>query len=270
MARIPAKVCARISQQIKRFQGLVADAAKRDINESDTARMVAEMIGEILGYDKLQEITGEHAIRGAYVDLAVKVRNDLRFFVEVKAVNTALKESHVTQVVNYSANQGVDWAILTNGVCWQAYRITFGKPVDRILVMEIDLATANPKSDEVMDFFGNLSREVFTSSSMTEMFRAKQAMSKFSIAAILLSDPVVAIVRRELRRMADGLNPGVEEIRTLLSDQVVKRELIEGEEATAAAKAVKRALKRSLREKAGTASAPTSVCSEPEAETART
>ena len=51
MARIPAKVCTRISQQTKKFQQTVADAAKRDINESDTARMVAEMIGEIMGYD---------------------------------------------------------------------------------------------------------------------------------------------------------------------------------------------------------------------------
>lgn len=249
MAKIPAKVCARIAQQVKRFQQTVTDAARRDINEADTARMVAEMIGEIMGYDKLQEITGEHAIRGTYVDLAVKVKNDIRFFIEVKAVNAELRENHVTQVVNYSANQGVDWALLTNGVRWQAYKITFGKPVDRILVMDIDLTSANPKSDEVLDFFGNLSREVFTPSSMTEMFRAKQAMSKFSIAALILSDPVVSIVRRELRRMADGLNPDPDEIRKLICEQVVKRELIEGDEALAAAKAVKKALKKSLREK---------------------
>lgn len=266
MAKIPAKVCARISQQVKRFQQTTSDASRRDINEADTSRMVAEMIGEIMGYDKLQEITGEHAIRGTYVDLAVKLRDVIRFFIEVKAVNTELKETHVTQVVNYSANQGVDWAVLTNGVCWQAYKITFGKPVDRILVMEVNLATASPKSDEVLDFFGNLSREVFTPSSMTEMFRAKQAMSKFSIAAILLSDPVVAIVRRELRRMAEGLNPGIDEIRKLISDQVVKRELIEGDEAIAAAKAVRKALKKSLREKPEAAPAATDTCATVEQE----
>lgn len=253
MAKIPNKIWARISQQIKRYQQKILDAQKRDINESDTARLVAEMLGDIMGYDKLQEITGEYAIRGAYADLAVRVRNDIRFFVEVKAINIELKESHVTQLVNYGANQGVDWAILTNGVKWQAYKITFAKPVDRILVMEVDLAISNAKSDEVIDFFGNMSKEVFTPSSMTEVFRAKQAMSKYSIAAILLSEPVVAIVRRELRRMADGLNPDLESIRTLMTDQVIKRELLEGDEALAAAKSVRKALKRSLRERSTTA-----------------
>lgn len=253
MARIPNRISVRISQQIKRYQQKILDAQKRDINESDTARLVAEMLGDIMGYDKLQEITGEYAIRGAYADLAVRVRNDIRFFVEVKAINIELKESHVTQLVNYGANQGVDWAILTNGVRWQAYKITFAKPVDRILVMEVDLATTNAKSDEVIDFFGNMSKEVFTPSSMTEVFRAKQAMSKYSIAAILLSEPVVAIVRRELRRMADGLNPDLESIRTLMTDQVIKRELLDGDEALAAAKSVRKALKRSLRERSATA-----------------
>jgi hypothetical protein len=84
---------------------------------------------------------------------------------------------------------------------------------------------------------------------MTQVFRAKQAMSKFSITAILLSDPVIAMVRRELKRMADGLNPDADDIRHIISDQIVKRELLEGDEAAAAAKMVKKALKKSLREK---------------------
>lgn len=249
MARIPARVCARISQQIKKFQQTVADASKRDINESDTARMVAEMIGDVMGYDKLQEITGEYAIRGAYADLAVKVKNDIRFFVEVKAINTELKDSHVTQVVNYGANQGVDWAVLTNGAKWQAYKIMFAKPVDRTLVTEVDLTTASCKSDEVIDFFGNFSREVFTSSSMTQMFRAKQAMSRYSIAALLMSDPVIGMVRREMKRLVDGLNPDPDEISNIIEQQVIKRELLEGDEAANAAKLVKRGLKRKIRER---------------------
>jgi hypothetical protein len=249
MARIPARICARISQQIKKFQQAIADASKRDINESDTARMVAEMIGDVMGYDKLQEITGEYAIRGAYADLAVKVKSDIRFFVEVKAINTELKDSHVTQVVNYGANQGVDWAVLTNGAKWQAYKIMFAKPVDRTLVTEVDLTTASYKSDEVIEFFGNFSREVFTSSSMTQMFRAKQAMSRYSIAALLMSDPVVGMVRREMKRLVDGLNPDLEEISDIIEQQVIKRELLEGDEAVNAAKLVKRGLKRKIRER---------------------
>jgi hypothetical protein len=243
--KIPARVEIRIAQQIKKLQSTISDARKRDVNESDTALIVADVLSDVLGYKKLEEITTEHAIRGAFADLAVHVGNDVRFLVEVKAINTELKESHVTQVVNYAANLPSDWVVLTNAARWQAYKVSFGKPIDRTLVLDVDLGAANSKSDEVIEFFGSLSREVFTSNSMSQIFHTKQAMSRYSVAAVLLSDAVVGMVRRELRKMADGLNPDIDEIRTIIQEQVIKRELTDGDEAKAAAKAVRRATKSS-------------------------
>jgi hypothetical protein len=75
---------------------------------------------------------------------------------------------------------------------------------------------------------------------MSQMFKAKQAMNRYSIAQLLLSDPVVTMVRRELRKLADGLNPNVDDVRSLIRDQVIKRELMEAEEAKVAAKAVRK------------------------------
>ncbi len=75
---------------------------------------------------------------------------------------------------------------------------------------------------------------------MSQMFKAKQAMSRYSIAQVILSDPVIAMVRRELRKLADGLNPDVDDIRTVVEEQVIKRELIEADEAKTAAKAVRK------------------------------
>jgi hypothetical protein len=72
------------------------------------------------------------------------------------------------------------------------------------------------------------------------MFKAKQAMSRYSIAQLILSDPVVAMVRRELRKLADGLNPDLNDVRSVIEEQVIKRELIEADEAKIAAKAVKK------------------------------
>ncbi|MGH6873174.1 MAG: hypothetical protein ACREHE_16890 [Rhizomicrobium sp.] len=83
-------------------------------------------------------------------------------------------------------------------------------------------------------------RKVFTPDSMSQMFKAKQAMSRYSIAQVILSDPVIAMVRRELRKLADGLNPDVDDIRTVVEEQVIKRELIEADEAKTAAKAVRK------------------------------
>ncbi|MDE2182639.1 MAG: type I restriction enzyme HsdR N-terminal domain-containing protein [Alphaproteobacteria bacterium] len=242
--RIPQKVEARVSSQLKRYQTIILDAKKRDINESDTGMIVADMVCDLLGYKKFEEITAEHAVRGGYVDLAVKVGSSVRFLIEVKAINIELKENHVTQAVNYAANLPVEWIVLTNAAHWQAYKVSFGKPIDRTLLLDIDLTTANPKATEVIEFFGGLSREMFTPDSMSQMFRAKQAMSKYSVAALLLCEPVVAMVRRELRKLADGLNPDLDEVRKIIADEVIKRELMETDDAKAAAKAVRKLERR--------------------------
>lgn len=248
--KIPAKVSSRITQQLKKYQAVISDARKRDVNESDTALIVADVLADVLGYKKIEEITSEHAIRGTYADLAVRVGNSVRFLIEVKAINIDLKESHVTQAVNYAANVPTDWVILTNGASWRAYKVSFAKPIDRVLVLELDVCAVSPKDCGAIEFFGSLSREVFTPDSMSQMFKAKQAMSKFSVAAIMLSEPVVGMVRRELRKLADGLNPTLEEVCEVIEDQVIKRELIESDEAKLAAKAVKRLARRTAAKKA--------------------
>jgi hypothetical protein len=259
--KIPAKVQARIAQQLKKYQATVIDARKRDINEADTAHLAMDILCDVFGYKKIEEITSERAIKGTFADLAVKVGNAFRFIVEVKAINIELKEVHVTQVVNYAANLPADWVVLTNGVRWQAYKVNFNKPIAGTLVLDVDLCTSNLKDQDIFDLFGGLSREVFTPDSMSQMFKAKQAMNKYSIAQLLLSDPVVAMVRRELRKLADGLNPDIDDVRGLIKDQVIKRELIEADEAKVAAKAVRR-LGRASRavksiDRAGESSEPT-------------
>ena len=141
--KIPAKVRARISQQLKKYQAAIADAQKRDSNEADTALIVADMLCDVFGYKKVEEITAEHAIKGTFADLAVRVGNDFRFLVEIKATSVDLKESHVTQVVNYAANLPADWVVLTNGARWQAYKVNFNKPISGALLLDIDVCTAD-------------------------------------------------------------------------------------------------------------------------------
>src|SRR4051794_15821756 len=123
MPAVPTKVAARIAGGLKRFQPIVASAKARDVNESDTVVIVADILQEVFGYDKYSEITSEHLIRGTYCDLAVKVDGALAFLVEVKAIGLELKESFVKQAVDYAANQGIEWVVLTNAITWRAFRI---------------------------------------------------------------------------------------------------------------------------------------------------
>ena len=80
----------------------------------------------IFGYNRYNEITSEFAIGGTYCDLAiVDARKKIKLLIEVKAVSVALKESHVKQAIDYGANAGVNWVILTNAERWMVFCIKF-------------------------------------------------------------------------------------------------------------------------------------------------
>ena len=115
---------------MKRFQPIVSAAKARDVGESDTVTIVTDMLAEIFGYDKYSEITSEHAIKGTYCDLAIKVEGGIQSIIEVKAIGIGLKDQHVKQAVDYAANQGVEWVVLTNGATWRVYKV-FLRPADR-------------------------------------------------------------------------------------------------------------------------------------------
>ena len=139
MARLPKKASERIAAGLKRFQPILATAKSRDVNESDTVVIVTDLLQEIFGYDKYAEITSEHMIRGTFCDLAVKLDGTLAFLIEVKAIGLDLKEQFVKQAVDYAANQGVEWVVLTNGTVWKIYKISFTKPIAQELVVDFDL-----------------------------------------------------------------------------------------------------------------------------------
>ena len=125
MATIPKKISERIALGIKKYQALLMSAKSRDVGEADTVTIIKDMLSDIFGYDKYSEVTSEFAIRGTFCDLAIKFDNKLTTLIEAKAIGIELKEQHVKQAVDYAANQGVDWVILTNGNLWRVYKCVF-------------------------------------------------------------------------------------------------------------------------------------------------
>jgi hypothetical protein len=247
---LPKKVVERLTLNLKRYQTILADAKNRDISESDTVVILADMLAELLGYKKYVEITTEFAIRGTYVDLAVKVGDDVRFLVEVKAINIDLKESHVKQAIDYGANHGIEWVVLTNGEVWQFYKIHFDKPIDKSLIFEVNLLQTTAKNSQLIECFGTLSREGFTQSSMTAFYQQQQATSKYSIGALLTTDAVLLTIKKELKKLSPTSKIEDEFLKNLLLTDVIKRELTEGEQATAAIELIKKSARAQARLKA--------------------
>lgn len=245
---VSSKVEARIVGQVKRYKQVLEQAKQRDISESDTAHIIRDMLSEVLGYEKFDHITTEHNIRGSFVDLAVQTEGTTRFLIEVKAIGIPLKDQHVKQAVDYAANCGVEWVILSNGAIWRIYNVQFSQPIDKTLVCEVDLLSAKPKSAEVIECFGNLSRETFSKETMSEFLQQKEIASKFAIAAVLLTDSIIESLRKEIRRLS-GIRLDPEYLHATLSNDVIKRELIDSDEGKAAQLLVRRYTKAQTRER---------------------
>jgi predicted type IV restriction endonuclease len=243
------KAVERIEDGLKRYRSILANARKRDVSESDTVVIIGDMLADVLGYEKYEEVSTEFAVKGSYVDLAVKVGKEIYFLVEAKAIGVELKDIHVRQAVDYGANQGVEWAVVTNGVVWRVYKIEFKKPINHALIAEVDLLATDGKDATAVEFFTNLCKEGFAKSQMEEFYEQHQATNRHTLAAVLLSEPMLNQLRLGLRRIFPNVEADTQSLAASLRNEVLKRELIDGEDAEAAGALVKKMSRAAARRK---------------------
>lgn len=247
MATIPKKVKDRLVAGIKRFQPILESAKARDVNESDTVLILTDILSDVFGYDKYSQITSELAIRGTYCDLAIKVENKVVVLLEAKAIGIDLKDQHVKQAIDYAANKGVEWAVLSNGMHWRIYRVIFGRPVDMELLVEFQFMQLDPKDDAHLELLYLLTAEGWARSAIGDYQAQREALSRFCLGALILSEPILASLRRELRRISPDVKIEIEDIATVLTNEVIKREVIEGDKHEQAKRLVSRSANKALR-----------------------
>jgi hypothetical protein len=114
------------------------------------------------------------------------------------------------------------------------------------MLFEYDLLETNLRDTNLIECFSTLSREAFNAESMSALLRQKQITNRFAVADLLLSEAVLQSLRREMRRISPGLKVETDFLQALLAKEVIKRELIESEEASSARSVIKR-LQRSQR-----------------------
>lgn len=152
------------------------------------------------------------------------------------------------QAIDYAANEGIEWVVLTNGNIWRIYRVVFAKPIDYELVAEFSYLELDVKRDEHIELVFLLSKEGWAKSAMGEYESRKQALNRFFIGAVVLSEPVLSVIRRELRRVTPDVKVEIEQICAVLANEVLKREVIEGDKFVEAKKIINRAANKMLRE----------------------
>jgi hypothetical protein len=268
--KIPKKVSDRISDRVKNFQQVALSHKARDVSEADTVTLVKDILSDVCGYDKYAELTSEQQIKGTFCDLAVKIDGKIHILIEVKAAGVTLNTKHLQQALNYGANQGTEWIILTNSVEWQLYKVKFGQPIDFEEVTRFDFPTMSPKSEEHLQQIFLICKEGLVLNAMHTFHNQSQILNRFTITQILLDDDITSAIRREFRRLFPDIRVESEDIAKMLVDEIVKREVLEGDKVKEAQQKIRKITSKRAKETANAAklksdeSGKSDVASEPE------
>ena len=231
------KASARIEQSIKRFRPIVDTLSARDVNEADTVTLVRDFVEAAFGYDKYTEITSEYVISaGSRVDLSIKVDGKLRVHIECKAVNIALKPQHIEQAITYALKSESDYAFLTNAREWQVYRITNAHPLQYEMVHSFNLLEDKPET--LVDSIYPLAREGWERNTLDLIFSHQRVLSKYNLAALLQSPVMLDVLQRELKRISKEVKVSTDQIKDMLVNDVLKRDVTEGAQAMEATQLV--------------------------------
>lgn len=249
MRPIPKKISDRLALGIKKFNPILEDAHSRDINESDTVVIITDMLSELFGFEKYSEITSEFAIRGTYCDLVTRIDGDLQYLIEVKAIGLELKDNYVKQAIDYAANQGIDWVILTNGISWITFKVSFSKPIDKERVIEFDFLNLNPKNKSHLEMLFSLSREGCNKSILDEYHSRRQVLSKYFIGSIIVTDFILNTIRKELKKIEPEVKIEVEQLRELIVQDIIKRDILDSEKSKEATKKINKAFSKQKKKK---------------------
>lgn len=240
--KIPKKTQDRLVAGLKKYQPIVGKLRERDISEADTVTVIKDMLTDIFGYDKYTELTSEQQIRGTFCDLAIKVEGKIYYLAEVKSAGTNLNDNHLRQAINYGAHQGIEWIILSNAIEWKIYRIKFGQPIDYEEVFSFDVTKLSSRSSDDLSKLFMLCRESISSDSLADYHRHAQIVNRYIVAELLQSEAMLGALRRELRKLFDGVRATEEDLRLILTSDVMKRDTIDGDPPKAAKTVVKKAL----------------------------
>lgn len=241
MITVNTKIKDRITKGLKKFQPILQKAQSADLNESDTVTIITDMLCEIFGYDKYENITSEFAIKKTYCDLAIKLNEKIPLLIECKAIALDLKDDYVRQATNYAADAGVEWVVLTNGVQWRIYRIVFGKPIDKELVYQFNICDLSSKKQSDIELLYYLCIEAFSKSSkatLDDLYEQKRILNRYILGSVILTDAGIDSIKRCLKKLYPEIKVTNDELYSIISNEVLKREVVEGELADEAKKAV--------------------------------
>jgi len=235
MYKIPVKFKRLITNELTKFSTVVNNLHLRGKSSSeDDARIILnDMLSDVLGYDKYNELRTEMRKGNGRYDYVVKLQDGpnskkkdrFDFVVEAKAAHVTLSQAHINQTLTYCAMSGIDYFILTNAVNWQLYKVKHSKKSPEAkLIHEVNFLT-NKNIDSLTEEFYLFSKHAYLSGDWDHVASVAGATKVEDVVAVLLSDKVVSYITKEVAKASNGIKISEELIMDILENQIVKSEV---------------------------------------------
>ena len=191
--------------KLTKLQGALKNYSKKflhsnltELDESGTRLMINSFLTDVLGFAPIEEVKTEYMIRGTYADYVIQTKGIRHFLIEVKALSFNLSEKHLRQAINYGANEGIEWALLTNGKCFEFYKILFNKPIESRKIFSSDLSDPIQQKSclEIIQF---LHKDSVSNKGLDFLWNKTVALDPKNVAGFLYSPTVINFIRRELK-----------------------------------------------------------------------
>jgi hypothetical protein len=156
----------------------------------------------MLGYDPFFDVTAEISVRGPNADYAVMIDRQIQFLLNVKSMSVVPNASHLLKLSGSSAPPYAEWALLTNADTWSCYRLAVGLDRHAELVFRVSLLDST-SAEEKAQLFYLICKEGVHDGSLQAYWERVRILNPGRIAAMLLSDDVLNLLRRELQRTAN-------------------------------------------------------------------
>ncbi|MDE2639510.1 MAG: type I restriction enzyme HsdR N-terminal domain-containing protein [Chloroflexota bacterium] len=188
------------------------DGSRRDLNEANTRAFVIDPIIAALGYAGPDQIELEVPVgrSGQSLDY-VLTAYDIRIAVEAKSLQTALADREASQLVGYIAQEGIRWAVLTNGRDWHIFdNEVSGKWEDkRVATIDLEAAHRGGRLEDVLRPLAFFAREALASgdAELSDWSRDERARAHLDKLLTNSGSPVIQAAIDAMRKQGITLSP---------------------------------------------------------------
>jgi len=181
---------AKIKLLVEKYEKVRSNHKIKSYTEEDTKKDFILPLFRTLGWDvdDRREVSSEESIASSgRVDYGFYLNNRVNFYLETKRPSVDLhKEEHANQVIRYSFNTGVTWAVLTN---FESLKVFNAQDVEKALADKLFFEIPYTQYLERFDQLWLLSKESFEKDALDkEGEKYGKKLQKVSVTSLLYKD----------------------------------------------------------------------------------